>query len=292
MVIFLQHSISGLMVGAIYGLVAVGFVIIVKSNEIFNFAQGELLIFGAFVCWSLIFQLNLPPWLGVVGTVVLAAMFGMAVERFPLRPMIGQPLFAIIMVTLAVGLCMRGLLTAVWGGMSWRVFKPPLLPPEPVKIGDLLLSQQHIYGFFIAILVVVFLSLFFKFTRAGLAMRIVAEDHQVAQAMGISVRGVFRNTWAMSAILAAIGGILLGSINGINIPLANIGLKAIPAALIGGLQSIPGAVVGGLLIGLLEGLSTGYIGHGVQDVVAYIVMILVLIFWPHGFFGLERIERV
>ena len=125
-----------------------------------------------------------------------------------------------------------------------------------------------------------------------MAMRIVAEDHKVAQAMGISVQRVFRNTWAMSAILASIGGILLGSMNGINIPLANIGLKAIPAALIGGVQSIPGAVMGGLLIGLLDGLSTGYIGHGIQDVLAYIVMIIVLIFFPHGFFGLETIERV
>ena len=280
------------MVGAIYGLVAVGFVIIVKATEVFNFAQGELLIFGAFVCWSLVFQFHLPPWLAVLASLVLAALFGMVVERFPLRPMIGQPLFAIIMVTLTVGLCLRGLLTAIWGGMSWKVFKPPLLPPEPVVIGELMLSQQHIYGFFIAVFVVVILSLFFKYTNAGLAMRIVAEDNQVAQAMGISVRRVFRNTWAISAILAAIGGILLGSINGINIPLANIGLKAIPAALIGGLQSIHGAVIGGLLIGLLEGLSTGYIGHGVQEVVAYVVMIVVLIFWPHGFFGLETIERV
>lgn len=292
MIIFLQHAVSGLMVGAIYGLVAVGFVIIVKSNEIFNFAQGELLIFGAFLCWSLIFQFGVPPWLAVILTLVLAYLFGVAVERFPLRPMIGQPLFAIIMVTLAVGLCMRGIITAVWGGMSWRVFKPALLPADPVNIGELSLSMQHIYGFLIAIFVVVGLSLFFKYTRAGLAMRIVAEDHQVAQAMGISVRGVFRKTWALSAVLAAIGGMLLGSINGINIPLANIGLKAIPAALIGGLQSIPGAVIGGLLIGFLEGLSSGYIGHGIQDVVAYAAMIVVLIFWPHGFFGLERIERV
>jgi branched-chain amino acid transport system permease protein len=292
MIIFWQHILSGLMVGAIYGLVAVGFVIIVKSSEIFNFAQGELLIFGAFVCWSLLVQFHLPPLGAILVTLGLAFLFGMAIERFPLRLMIGQPLFAIIMVTLAVGLCMRGFLTVMWGGMSWRVFVPDLLPPQPVLIGNLSLSQQHIYGFVIAMLVVVVLSLFFKFTRAGLAMRIVPEDHQVAQAMGISVRRVIRNSWAMSAILAAIGGVLLGSINGINIPLANIGLKAIPAALIGGLQSIPGAVVGGLFIGLLEGLSSGYIGHGVQDVVAYVVMIVVLIFWPHGFFGLKRIERV
>ncbi len=292
MTVFLQHALSGLMVGAIYGLVAVGFVIIIKSSEIFNFAQGELLILGAFLCWSLLVQFNVPPWAAVLVTLGLSFLFGMAVERFPLRPMMGQPLFAIIMVTLAIGLCMRGLLTAVWGGMSWRVFKPDLLPTQTLDLGTLALSRQHLYGFCIAVMVVFGLSLFFKFTKTGLAMRIVAEDHQVAQAMGISVRKVVRNTWAMSAVLAAIGGILLGSINGVNVPLANVGLKAIPAALIGGLQSIPGAMVGGVLIGLLEGLSTGYIGHGVQEVVAYVVMIIVLIFWPHGFFGLERIERV
>jgi branched-chain amino acid transport system permease protein len=134
--------------------------------------------------------------------------------------------------------------------------------------------------------------MFFQFTRAGLAMKIVAEDHKVAQAMGISVQKVFRNTWVMSAMLAGIGGVLLGSINGVNVPLADIGIKAIPAALIGGVQSIPGALIGGLLIGLLEGLSQAYIGHGIQEVLAYIMMILVLIYWPHGFFGLETIERV
>ena len=292
MVIFLQHVLSGLMVGAIYGLVAVGFVIIVKSSEIFNFAQGELLIFGAFVCWSILFQLHLSPILAVVITLGLSCILGMVVERFPLRPMIGQPLFAILMVTLSIGLCLRGVLTAAWGGMSWRVFNPPILPSQPAIIHDLILSKQHIYGFVIAILVVLAFYLFFKFTRAGLAMRIVAEDHQVAQALGISTRSVVRNSWAMSAVLAAMGGILLGSINGINIPLADIGIKSIPAALIGGVQSIPGAVIGGLLIGLLEGLSSGYIGHGVQDVLAYVVMIVVLIFWPYGFFGLKRIERV
>ncbi len=292
MITLLQHVLSGLMVGAIYGLVATGFVIIVKSSEIFNFAQGELLIFGSFVCWSALYQFHLPPLMAVLITLVVSCLLGMAVERFPLRPMIGQPLFAILMVTLSIGLCMRGILTAMWGGMSWRVFNPPILPPQPVVIGDLILSKQHIYGFFIAMAVVLGFSLFFKFTKAGLAMRIVAEDHRVAQAMGISARKVVRNSWAMSAVLAAIGGILLGSINGVNIPLADIGIKAIPAALIGGVQSIPGAVIGGLLIGLLEGLSSGYIGHGVQDVLAYIMMIVVLIFWPHGFFGLKRIERV
>lgn len=292
MALFLQHAISGLMVGAIYGLVAAGFVIIVKASGVFNFAQGELLIFGSFVCWSLISQFGLSPWLAIILTIILAALLGTAIERFPLRTMIGQPPFAILMVTIALGICARGVLMGIWGGTSWRVFKPDLLPPDPVKISELIVSLQHVYSVIIVIFVVVALALFFKYTRAGLAMKIVAEDHKVAQAMGISVQKVFRNTWAMSAMLAAVGGILLGSINGINIPLANIGLKAIPAALIGGVQSIGGAVVGGLLIGLLEGLSMAYIGHGIQEVLAYIMMIVVLIFWPHGFFGLETIERV
>ncbi len=292
MIILLQHILSGLMVGAIYGLVATGFVIIVKSSEIFNFAQGELLIFGAFVCWSALYQFHASPIVAILITLALAFLLGTGIERFPLRPMIGQPLYAILMVTLSIGLCMRGALTAIWGGMSWRVFNPPILPPQPVVLGELILSKQHIYGFVIAMLVVLLFYIFFKFTNTGLSMRIVAEDHRVAQALGISARNVVRLSWIMSVILAAIGGILLGSINGVNIPLADIGIKAIPAALIGGVQSIPGAVVGGLLIGLLEGLSSGYIGHGVQDVLAYIMMIVVLIFWPHGFFGLKRIERV
>ncbi len=292
MTFFLQCAGSGLMVGAIYGLVAVGFVLIIKSSGIFNLAQGELLCIGAFICWSLLSQLQLPAWAAVILTLVLAGLLGAALERFPLRLLIGQPLLAIVMVTLTIGICLRGLMTAIWGGLSWKVFTPDLIPRAPLHIGELSFSQQHIWGFVIAMVAVAALSLYYQRTRSGLGMRVVAEGHQVAQSMGLSVKATLRNVWALSAIIAAIGGILLGSINGINIPLSNIGLKAIPAALIGGLESIPGAICGGLIIGLMEGIAGGYIGHGTQDVAAYIIMLVILFVLPYGFFGYERIERV
>lgn len=288
--IFLQLLVSGAITGAIYGLVAVGFVLIYKCTHIFNFAQGELLLLGAYIAWAFLQQLGLPFWLAIILSLIVTVALGFGIERFPLRPMIGQPVLALIMITLALSYLFRGVVITIWGGSQQGY--GTVFPPDPVQLGVISLSQQHLWAFGIVVILLALFAAFFRFTRTGLAMRGVAEGHQIVQSMGINVSRIFGVAWAIAFLVATIGGILLGAMIGINLSLVAIGMRAIPAAFVGGLESIPGAVVGGLLIGIIESLASGYVGLGAGEAMSYLVMILVLIVRPHGLFGLERIERV
>ena len=291
---FIQLMLTGLLVGGIYGLVALGFVLIYKSTRIFNFAQGELLMLGAFFCWAMIEQIHMPLWASFLSTVIFAVGVGFAIERVVLRPMIGQPILAIIMMTLALSFFLSGLITLVWGG-TWKVY-PEFMPMGGINLLGFTISQQHLYSFIVALLAFGAFTIFFQKSRHGLAMRATAEDHQVARSSGIKVTLIFGLTWGIAALISAVGGVLLGTINGINLTLGQIGLKAIPAALIGGLESIGGAIVGGILIGVLESLAAGYIdplvGGGVKEIFPYVILVIVLLFRPYGIFGLKRIERI
>ncbi len=291
---FLQLMLTGLMVGAIYSLVAVGFVLIYKASGIFNLAQGELLMIAAYMCWAFLVQAHLPLWLGLLLTLGAAALLGLVIERLALRPMIGQPLFAIVMITIALSIILKGIVTGIWRGSQY--YFPEFLAAAPMHLGGVILSQQHLYCFVAAILAVVALTFYFNRTKSGLAMRAVAEDHQVAQSTGVSVKMVFAMTWAIAAIVSAIGGILLGSINGVNFNLSVLGLKALPVVLLGGLDSILGAIIAGLAVGVLENVAAGYldplVGGGLQDVFPFIILLFVLLVKPYGLLGLRKIERV
>jgi branched-chain amino acid transport system permease protein len=295
MKIFLQYTLSGLMTGIIYGLVAMGFVLIYKSSKILNFAQGTILMLLAYVSWSFFTQLHLPPWLAFLATIAVAVILGLLVERFVLRPLIGQPLLAIIMVTIALAALLEGIEFLVWES-ELRVYEPALLPAGLVHIGPLVLSQAEILSFCIAMVLVFIFSLFFKYTRQGLAMRAVAEDHQAAQSKGIRVHKVFAWAWIISVIVSAIGGILLGSIVGISYAMSWIGLKVFPVVLLGGLESLPGAIIAGLVVGVLENLAGGYldplVGGGIKEIFPFVILIFVLLIKPYGLFGLVRIERI
>jgi len=291
---FIQLVLTGTMVGGIYGLVAVGFVLIYKATRIFNFAQGELLMLGAFFCWAMLMQAHMPIWAGILLTFIFAVGVGFLLERIVLRPMIGQPILAVIMMTLALSFFLSGLVTLIWGGV-WKVY-PEFIPSAGIHFMGFTLSQQHLYCFVAALLAFAAFTLFFRRSRHGLAMRAIAEDHQVARSSGIKITLIFGITWAIATLISAVGGILLGSINGINLTLGQIGLKAIPAALIGGLESIAGAIIGGILIGILESVAAGYIdplvGGGIKEIFPYVILVIVLLFRPYGIFGLKRIERV
>jgi len=290
MVLFTQSFATGLMIGGIYAILALGFVVIYKSCKIFNFAQGELLLVGAYVSWACVVQLHLPIWAGILIMLLFAVALGFGIERFPLRPMIGQPPLAIIMVTLGLAILLRSLIIAVWGGV--RHPYPEIFPLQPVTIGAITLSQQHIWSFMSCIAFLIMFAIFFRFTNIGLLLRAVAEDHILAKSTGVNVRRFIGLSWAISATVASAGGIFLGSINGVSPALADFGLKAIAAALVGGLESALGAVLGGLLIGVVEILSTTYIGQGVGEVAAFFVLVLALFIRPYGLFGLVKIERV
>ena len=290
MIDFAQFLTTGLLIGSIYALVAVGFVIIFKSSGILNFAQGELLLIGAYLCWFLIDKVGLPMWAGVLGTVGFTVVLAIAVERFPLRPMIGQSMLPLIMVTLGLSLLFRAVVTTLWGNVKTQV--PQIMPLRSVEIGSLNLSEQHLWAFLICMAIVVLLLLFFRFTRTGLIMRSTAQSHAVAQSLGMNVNSVIALSLTMAFSIAAVAGILLANILNLDLSLANFGLKVIAVVFVGGVESIGGAVLGGMLIGIVEMLAMVYIGHGIGEVAAYIVLALVLAIRPYGIFGLKRIERV
>jgi branched-chain amino acid transport system permease protein len=291
---FLQLLVQGLAVGSVYSLVALGFVLIYKASGVINFAQGELLMLGAYACLAFMVQAQLPFWVALGLTILVMALVALILERLVLRPLIGEPVISIIMATIGLAAVFKAATAAAWG-TQLKSF-PAIFPDVPVKLGEIVISQVYIWTFCTAMLLMVAFGLFFKFTRLGIAMRATANSHQVALSMGISVKAIFALSWAISAVVSAIGGVLIGSINGVNITFSDFGLKVFPAVILGGLDSIPGAVIGGLVVGILENLSGGYLsqvfGGGVKEVAPFVFLVLILMVKPYGLFGTEEIERV
>ncbi len=292
---FLQLVINGVVVGSVYALVALGFVIIFKSTSVVNFAQGEFLLLGAYISLAVVSQTSMPFWVAVVVTLLFSVALGMLIERLILRPMIGEPVISVIMVTLGLSSILKAVVQGIWG-TDTRPF-PEIFPSTPVQIGPLPVSQGYIYSVVCVAILLLLFTLFFKYSRAGIAMRATAFSQQVAQSMGISVRRMFALAWAIAAVVSAIGGILLGGVRGgVDAALAAIGLKVIPVVILGGLDSIIGAIVGGLIVGVLENLAGGYLdpifGGGVKEVAPFVVLVLILMIKPYGLFGKVHIDRV
>lgn len=292
---FLQLVINGVVVGSVYALVALGFVIIFKSTSVVNFAQGEFLLLGAYISLAVVSQTSMPFWVAVVVTLLFSVALGMLIERLILRPMIGEPVISVIMVTLGLSSILKAVVQGIWG-TDTRPF-PEIFPSTPVQIGPLPVSQGYIYSLVCVAILLLLFTLFFKYSRVGIAMRATAFSQQVAQSMGISVRRMFALAWAIAAVVSAIGGILLGGTRGgVDAALAAIGLKVIPVVILGGLDSIIGAIVGGLIVGVLENLAGGYLdpifGGGVKEVAPFVVLVLILMIKPYGLFGKVHIDRV
>ena len=288
--IFLQLTVSGLSTGMIYALAAAGFVVIYKASDVINFAQGDLLLLGTYLIFFAVAQTGLPWSLGVLVTVLLAVAVALAVERLVLRPLVGEPIISMIMVTIGLSSVLRGAINAIWGPNP-RAFES-FLPAGDLVIGPAVLSAARVLSIPIALAVLGALGLFFRYARDGIAMRAIADDQQAALSMGISIPRVFGVAWGLAAASAAIGGIMLGNIVGVSPNVAAIGLRVFPVVILGGLDSIKGAVVGGAIIGLLEVYVGFYVGHGLNLVVPYLVLIMVLMVRPYGLFGKEIIERV
>jgi len=292
---FLQLVINGLVVGSIYALVAMGFVIIYKSTSVLNFAQGEFLLLGAYISLALLTRWHVPFWATVVLTLGFAVALGLAIERLILRPMIGEPVVSVIMVTLGLSSILRAVVQGIWG-TDTRPY-PEIFPSAPVMIGPVPVSRAYAWSLGCVVVLLVAFSLFFKRSRFGIAMRATAFSQQVALSMGISVRHMFALAWAIAAVVSAIGGILLGAVRtGVDQSLALIGLKVLPVVILGGLDSVLGAIVGGLLIGVLENLAGGYLdpvfGGGVKEVAPFVILVSILMIKPYGLFGKVHIERV
>ena len=281
---------SGLSMGSIYALVALGFVLIYKATSILNLAQGEFLMVGAYFCLSLTLAFGLGFVASFLITMVFSVILGLAVERLVLRPLIGEPIISVIMVTLGLTYIMRGLVIMIWGNDT-RQFN--IFPAQPIDFWGVKLTYLYLYSMGISFALLIFFTVFFKYARTGVFMRAVADHQTAAQSMGISVKRVFAMSWCISAVVSSIGGILVGNIAGVGVDLSYIGLKVLPAVILGGLDSILGAIIGGLIVGVLEFLSAGYLDPyipAINEVFPFIV--LVLMFKPYGLFGTEEIERV
>ena len=288
----LQVIVSGISQGCIYGLIALGFVLIYKATETVNFAQGELMMLGAFLGVTATTVLGLPYWAAVAATLLAMALFGFLLERAVLEPILGQPAFAIIMVTIGIGYVARGLVTMIPGwGTDTHVLETPFRG-EIVRAGGLVVAAEHLVIIAATVVLVATLYAFFRFSRVGIAMQAASQNQLAAYYMGIPVRRLNGLIWAISAAVAALAGLLLAPLTFVHVNMGFIGLKAFPAAVVGGFGSLPGAIVGGVIIGVVEALSGVYLPEGFKDVAAYVVVLIMLAVRPNGLFGETMRKKV
>ena len=295
MTFFLQLVLTGFALGMIYALIAIGFVIILKCSEVFNIAQGHFVLIGGYLGYTFLVPLGLPIWAALGMAIATAIIMGLAIERLTLRPLLGEPVLAVIMVTIALSTVLGGLATLLWGA-EYKAYHG-LLPTITLKIGTISIPSESLIGLIVSVICVVLLMLLFRYTKIGLAMRATAEDLAVVQSVGIKATTVYAVSWVIACVVGVIGGILLGGVSGANMELAEVGLKAFAVVLLGGVNSVGGAIVGGIILGMLENVAAGYLdpllpGGGLAKVFPFIVMIIVLIFRPYGLFGLTRIQRI
>ncbi|HEV7370860.1 branched-chain amino acid ABC transporter permease [Arenibaculum sp.] len=293
--LLLQLLINGVIVGALYGVVAMSFVLIYKASQVVNFAQGEFLLIGAWVCWWLLTTWQIPFIWGFLLTLAFMLIFGVALQVIVLRPMIGEPIISVIMVTIGLATFFQALMKWMFGVFAQPF--PPIFERSTINLLGLQVQTVYIMSLLISIVIMVGFGWFFKFSRMGLAMRATAFNQQVAQSLGISVRQVFAMSWAISAMVSAVAGIVVGVVNGVSSALSFFGIKVFPAVILGGLDSIVGAVLGGLIVGLLENfahyIDSQYLHWGnMYQVAPFYVLIIILMIKPYGLFGTKDIERV
>jgi branched-chain amino acid transport system permease protein len=287
---FLSLTVYGLSDGALLALAALGFVLIYKATRVINFAQGEFLLVGAYMFYTAFVVLRLPLILAAVFGVLVAIVLGVVVERFILRPLVGESAISVIMVTIGLSAVLKAVIQ-IFFGTSVRE-QPPILPTGTVELGGVTLPLNRLLVIVIAAVVLFAFSAFFQRSRHGIAMRAVADDQQAALTMGISVRRVFMLAWVLAAVSALIAGVLLADLSAVEQNIAAFGLVVFPVVILGGLDSVPGTVIGGLVIGLLKQYVSGYADPGLAEVIPYIVLVAILIVRPYGIFGETRIERV
>lgn len=292
--LLLLFLVNGIIVGTLYGVVAMCFVLIYKATQIVNFAQGQFLLVGAWICWATMVHFGMPFFVGFLFTLVFMFIFGVLLHVVLLRPMIGESIVSVIMMTIGLSIVLKA-------GMGWafgvqvKSF-PTIFENETINVLGLNVQSVYLMSFVISILIMIGFFWFFKYSRMGLAMRATAFDQQVAQSLGISVGRVFALSWAISAMVSALAGVVIGTVNGVSAALAFYGIKVFPAVIIGGLDSIVGGIVGGLVVGILENLGafadTMLHWGSLYQVVPWYALILVLLIKPYGLFGTEDIERI
>lgn len=285
--------VSGLAIGLMYSLIALGFVLIYKATDAINFAQGEFVMLAGFMATTAL-SANMPIWAAIAIAILGMIVLSFVLERTVLRPLLGRPVVAVIMATIGLAAILRGLPPITIGAQTKALPLPT--GDEPITLWSAVIPPVQVVGVFVSVGFLALFTWFFLKSRMGIAMRAVADNQQVAMAMGINVERYFAIAWAMAGVVSALGGVIWGSMLGVDTQLSLIGLKVFPVVILGGLDSIVGAVVGGLIVGVVESIAAGYldpfVGGGTKDFAPYVLMILTLMFKPYGLFGTHRIERV
>jgi len=291
---FLQLLITGLAVGMVYALIALGFVVVWKSSGVANLALGQLVLISSWFTYGMLAQVEFPLWIGFPLVIVFALGLGWTIERFALRPLIAQPILSVITMTLGLAYFIEGVVTFIWPKSVAGL--PRLFPIEPIRIGMAVVSQEYVWVAAISLVVFGLLTLFYRYHKMGIAMRAAADDQLAVQACGVPVTRIFSWSWMFACLVAAIGGVLISSIGGITHGLVETGLKAFSVVILGGLDSFVGAIIAGPIIGLCENLGGGYltpfIWPGLKDIIPFIIIIIVVLIKPYGLFGEVRIERI
>ena len=295
MQLLIQLLVNGLVVGTLYGVVAMSFVLIYKATQVVNFAQGELLLIGAWVCWWLLTKNQLPFWLGMPIALVFMFGFGVAVQVVVLRPLIGEPIISVIMVTIALSMIFQAATKWIFG-VNLQPF-PQVFAASAITLLGIQIQTVYLMSLAVSIAMISGMAWFFSASKYGLAMRATAFNQQVAQSLGISVKNVFAVAWAISATVSTVAGVVVAIVNGVSAGLAAYGIKVFPAVILGGLDSIGGAVLGGIIIGLLENIShfvdAEYLHWGnLYEIAPFYVLIIILMIKPYGLFGTKDIERI
>ncbi|MES2423609.1 MAG: branched-chain amino acid ABC transporter permease [Pseudomonadota bacterium] len=287
---FVQLVIDGMAQGCIYGLIALGFVLIYKATETVSFAQGDLMMLGAFCGLALLTFMGLPFWLSVISAIVAMAAFGVVLERVVIRPILGQPAFSVVMLTIGIGYVGRGLITMIPGIGTDTHTLPVPYKDQIWNVAGLVLNVERMVVIGATLVLCLVLYAVFKYSKLGVAMQASSQNQLAAYYMGIPVKRINGLVWGLAAAVAAIAGLLLAPITFVHANMGFIGLKAFPAAVVGGFGSLPGAIVGGLIIGIVESLAGFYAPDGVKDIAAYIVVLIMLMVKPNGLFG-EKLRK-
>ena len=291
---FLLLMSNGILIGLMYALIALGFVLVYKATDAVNFAQGEFVMIAGILVAAALDIWKAPLWVSIALGLGTMIAFGFALERVMLRKLIGRPVIAVVMATIGLAAILRGIGPTTFGAGSRPLPLP--IPDEPIVLGPLFIPPIQLVGGLVSLMFLAGFGWFFVKSRKGIAMRAVADNQQVAMAMGINVERYFGLAWAMTGMVSALGGIIWGNIIGVDVNLALVGFKVFPVVILGGLDSIPGAIVGGLIVGIVENIAAGYVdpyvGGGTKDFAPYVLMIMALMVRPYGIFGKKIIERI
>jgi len=287
---FAEFSLIGLFGGGLLSLVALGFVLIYKGTKVINFAMGEFMMLGAYFVYTAHALLKLPLWLSIAAALACIAGVALLVERLVLRPLSGQPVISVLMATIGLGAMIHGGVDAIWSGQNLEM--PQIVPRQPLLWGDVLVPGSIFWSFWVAVALIAALTLYFRFTSTGIAMRAAASDPTTAYALGIDVRRTQQLTWIFAGCVGAVAGMIIASINSLSPALSSTALGVLAVIILGGLDSIAGAIIAGLIVGWLEAIAVGYFGGKVRDLVPYAIVLVILMIRPYGLFGTRDIERL